>query len=154
MSWTKFEQHESLATRLANVLREYPAGPGLFKEFVQNADDAGARHFAIIVDAASHEVSTAPEFDALAEAMHGPSLLVYNDAVFTESDFASISSVGSSGKAKDSGSIGKYGLVREEALRCAAAAAGAAAAAAAACTSPNHPPAHPPPRPRGSTWRA
>ena len=34
--------------RLRNILEEYPAGIGIFKEFLQNADDAGARKFAVV----------------------------------------------------------------------------------------------------------
>ena len=40
----------------------------------------------------------------------GPSLLVYNDSVFRESDFASISSVGDSAKREQVGKTGRFGV--------------------------------------------
>mgnify|MGYP001387497822 CR=1 FL=1 len=40
--WVPFHQQEALTTRLANILEEYPVGVGSLREFVQNADDAGA----------------------------------------------------------------------------------------------------------------
>ena len=52
--WESFHQQEDLTTRLHNILEEYPAGVGIFKEFLQNADDAGARKFAILWDRQSH----------------------------------------------------------------------------------------------------
>ena len=52
--WQSFHQQEDLTTRLHNILEEYPAGVGIFKEFLQNADDAGARKFAIVWDQRSH----------------------------------------------------------------------------------------------------
>ena len=55
-----------LTTRLRNILREYPEGIGPFKEFMQNADDASARDFGLILD----------NSDPLR-----PALLVYNNGV-------------------------------------------------------------------------
>ena len=40
----------------------------------------------------------------------GPSILVYNNAIFSENDFQSLISIGNSGKKKDSDTIGRYGL--------------------------------------------
>ena len=40
----------------------------------------------------------------------GPSLLVYNDSVFRESDFASISSIGDSAKREQVGKTGRFGV--------------------------------------------
>ena len=40
--WVPFHQQEALTTRLANILEEYPVGVGSLREFVQNADAAGA----------------------------------------------------------------------------------------------------------------
>jgi sacsin len=106
--WESFHQAEALTTRLRNILDEYPTGSGPFKEFLQNADDAGARTFALCLDSTRH-----PEEGLLAEGLaewQGPALLVYNDASFREADFASISRLGQSGKFADRGKIGKYGL--------------------------------------------
>ena len=48
--WVPFHQNESLVTRLANILDEYPPGLGTLREFVQNADDAGASRLILCLD--------------------------------------------------------------------------------------------------------
>lgn len=113
--WESFHQQEDLTTRLHNILEEYPAGVGIFKEFLQNADDAGAKKFAILWDRQSHRQAqpgsqTQPHHSeipgdgagaAAAEGLlsasldewQGPALYVYNDATFSDGDFESISHV-------------------------------------------------------------
>jgi hypothetical protein len=56
-----FGQHEELTTRLANLVRQYPAGPGIIKEFIQNADDAGATRLDIVMDWRDHGTSLSPD---------------------------------------------------------------------------------------------
>lgn len=66
------------------------------QEMVQNADDAGASTFRVLLDCRTHPASS-----LLAPAMakfQGPALLVYNDAVFTDTDFESIQHIGGSRK--------------------------------------------------------
>jgi sacsin len=40
----------------------------------------------------------------------GPALLAYNDAIFSEKDFASLTSLGDSTKLQDKAATGKFGL--------------------------------------------
>jgi hypothetical protein len=40
--WVDFGQQERLTVRLKELIRNYPRGVGIIKEFIQNADDAGA----------------------------------------------------------------------------------------------------------------
>lgn len=47
--------------------------------------------------------------DALAQ-FQGPALLSFNDAVFTEADFESISSIGQSVKRAQQGKTGRFGV--------------------------------------------
>jgi hypothetical protein len=108
--WATFHQQEDLTTRLHNILEEYPPGIGIFKEFLQNADDAGARRFAIVFDATAHPTEPEGLLAASMAAWQGPALYVYNDAKFSDGDFESISHVGRSGKHDDTSKIGKYGL--------------------------------------------
>jgi sacsin len=106
--WQEFRQKEELTTRLRNILSDYPLGPVALQEFVQNADDAGAHEFAVVLDLCSY-----PRESLISDQQGdfcGPSLMIWNSATFAEQDFASISRVGQSGKASDAGSIGKYGL--------------------------------------------
>ena len=109
--WKPFHQHEALTTRLANILEEYPPGVSTLREYVQNADDAGASTLVLCLDAvdsggggtASYPTPALGDYD-------GSALLVYNDATFSERDFESISSIGKSRKREDSATIGRYGL--------------------------------------------
>ena len=108
--WQPFHQAEALVTRLANILDEYPAGPSTLREFVQNADDAGATRLVLCLDEGSGDTCGELPTDGLAQYARGPALLVYNNAEFSERDFESISSIGRSRKRDDSTTIGKYGL--------------------------------------------
>ncbi|KAK3238187.1 hypothetical protein CYMTET_51784 [Cymbomonas tetramitiformis] len=99
---TAFEQSESLTTRLRNILRDYPEGVGVFHELLQNADDSGASEVALLLDEGV--------FEGASLGGAGPALCVFNDGVFSEGDFASITSIGASGKARDAGTIGRFGV--------------------------------------------
>ena len=63
---------------------------------VQNADDAGAGVFKVLLDLRSHGTSTLA-FPGTA-AFQGPALLTFNDAVFSDTDFESIQHIGGSKK--------------------------------------------------------
>ena len=47
-------QQEKFTTRIRNVVREYPWGLDVIKEFLANADDAGATSFAVVLDKRQH----------------------------------------------------------------------------------------------------
>jgi sacsin len=103
-----FGQHEELTTRLASLVRQYPAGPGIIKEFIQNADDAGATRVDVIVDWRDHGKSIAP--DNPIRPLLGPALLIANDAVFSDENFRQIRSIGDSGKRLDWSKLGRFGV--------------------------------------------
>ena len=77
-------QSEPLTTRLKNLLKDYPADVGLFKEMVQNADDAGAGrvHFVWDTRKLAKQSLLTPEM----AAWQTNCLWAYNDAIFTEQD--------------------------------------------------------------------
>ena len=130
LEYAEFAQSESLATRIANILQDYPFGSHSLYEFVQNADDAGATKFAIVLDFSgtiqpeasssggenkaeaelegSEGYFTAAVGDRLEQTVGR--LWVYNDATFSEDDFQSIIRLGLSAKREDSSKVGKYGL--------------------------------------------
>ncbi|KAL6189694.1 hypothetical protein ACLB2K_036097 [Fragaria x ananassa] len=90
-----FGQKVDLTRRIREVLLNYPEGTTVLKELIQNADDAGATTVRLCLDRRLHGSDS-----LLSKALapwQGPSLLAYNDAVFTEEDFVSIS--GSEGAA-------------------------------------------------------
>ncbi|EFJ44918.1 hypothetical protein VOLCADRAFT_118510 [Volvox carteri f. nagariensis] len=103
-----FGQSEALTTRLRHIIADYPEGPGVLMELLQNADDAGATSLELLLDD-----TTYPASSILSPAMavwQGPALLVANDAVFSPADFANISRIGQDSKASRPTSIGRFGL--------------------------------------------
>jgi hypothetical protein len=105
---SEFGQHEELTTRLASLVRQYPAGPGIIKEFIQNADDAGATRLDVVMDWRDHGTSLSR--DDPIRPLLGPALLIANDAIFTDKNFDEIKEIGDSGKRLDWGKTGRFGV--------------------------------------------
>ena len=100
--------HEPITTRLKNILNEYKEGVGVFKELVQNADDAGATEVQFVLDWRNH-----PNQRLLSPGMvecQGPALLAYNNATFTNDDLKNISRLAGATKKEDLEKIGRFGL--------------------------------------------
>ncbi|KAI9877667.1 MAG: hypothetical protein M1830_003147, partial [Pleopsidium flavum] len=97
-------QHQALTVTLKNICRDYPAGGGILRELLQNADDAGASEMAFVLDTRSHPASNLlnPGLDEY----QGPALLAYNNAKFSSKDFESLSSLGASRKEQDAFATG------------------------------------------------
>ena len=108
-------QSEPLTTRLKNLLKDYPADVGLFKEMVQNADDAGARRVHFIWDTRSlkRQSLLSPEM----ATWQSKALWAFNDALFTEEDFEAICRLGVGGKRSSNERIGRFGLGFNSAAR-------------------------------------
>ena len=75
---------------------------------IQNADDAGASVFRIMIDENSY--ATESIIDPSVSPLQGPSLVVYNDAVFTNSDYMSLASIGKGTKLEKLATTGKHRL--------------------------------------------
>ena len=92
----KFGQQVDLTQRIRDILRDYPEGTAILKELLQNADDAGASQFALVLDARTRFIDSErpklfPEREEGAMAsLQGPSLLAFNSATFGEDDFEAI----------------------------------------------------------------
>jgi sacsin len=103
-----FGQYEPLTTRIRNLVRSYPKGLGIFKEFIQNADDAEADEIVFIIDEQQHSITGLPE------NMHwlqtNPSMSIYNNKSFSDNDISGIQSIGASGKSNSIGKTGRFGL--------------------------------------------
>ena len=84
------------------------------QEMIQNADDAGATEVKFILDHRNLPTLSSclvePQSQHLLEHYHGPSLLAYNDAVFTENDWEGIKNLQRSGKADDPFKVGRFGI--------------------------------------------
>ena len=100
-------QQESLTTRLKGILKDYP-WQSLVKEMLQNAEDAGASVFKVLIDRRprGEESLLTPEMAAL----QGPCLWFFNDAVFQDKDFQRLVSLGQASKSEEKGKIGRHGL--------------------------------------------
>lgn len=112
MSGDDFGQHEDLCDRLNGILKKYPADVSIFKEFIQNADDAQATEIVFVLD---HRVNfkdetlvnVSPEWKSL---QHTPALCVFNNGKFTEADIIGITKLGKGGKDRSPELIGKFGI--------------------------------------------
>ena len=65
---------------IKNIIKDYPEGTQIFKELLQNADDAKARDMVFCLDMRQHPTTNLVG-DGLA-AWQGPALLVFDSAVF------------------------------------------------------------------------
>ena len=91
-----FGQQVDLTGRIREILVNYPPGATILKEFIQNADDAGAQQIKFCLDERSFPSSSLA--DPKLGQFQQSSLLVYNDAVFSDEDFDSIQRIGQSSK--------------------------------------------------------
>ena len=100
--------YESITTRLKNILKEYKEGVGIFKELIQNADDARATEVKFLID--WRQGPTEKLFDIGMADCQGPALWAYNDAKFKDEDFKNITKLAGETKLEDLGKIGRFGL--------------------------------------------
>ena len=101
-------QYEPITTRLRGILQQYKEGVAIFKEIIQNADDAGASKVCFAVDWREN-----PREKLLAEELakcQGPALWAYNDAMFSEDDFQNINKLAGETKKEDLEKVGRFGL--------------------------------------------
>jgi len=80
----------------------------VIQELIQNADDAGATEVAIYYDTREHDKSHL-FFPGMANS-YGPALLFYNNAEFSEEDFANIRKIAGQTKINKPLKIGKFGV--------------------------------------------
>jgi sacsin len=102
----EFDQHEQVATGIADTLERYPV-EATFKEYLANADDADAREINWLLDSTQYpqESLVSPGLSAY----QGSALLVHNDGVFQDKDFDGFKDVGRGSKREDTTTIGKFG---------------------------------------------
>ena len=103
-------QTEPLTLRLKQLLKDYEDGLPIFKELIQNADDAEATEISFLYDERSNEHLKSSVINQSMKQWHGPALWVYNDAVFTKEDFENIRRLNACTKESDTTKIGKFGL--------------------------------------------
>ncbi|KAF8970966.1 hypothetical protein BDZ97DRAFT_1914417 [Flammula alnicola] len=103
-----FAQGTTPLGALRGILGNYPYSVGLFRELLQNSDDAGAAKQVFVLDRRTH--STTSLYHPKLASTQGPALLAYNDAKFNAYDWHALKFAYESSKADDSSKIGKYGV--------------------------------------------
>ncbi|MHC8440809.1 MAG: protein NO VEIN domain-containing protein [Candidatus Eutrophobiaceae bacterium] len=103
-----FGQHERLTGRLHNLVRSYPKGLGVLKEFIQNADDSTADEIIFLIDEQIQDIDGLPP--SMQWLHQTPALLVYNNKPFSADDIIGIQKIGESGKSLSVGKTGRFGL--------------------------------------------
>ena len=103
----QFGQRQRLTVQLNSLVRKYPRGVGIFKEFLQNADDGGASHVSMTLDKRSFSGANLPH--PKLEELLGPALIVTNDKPFSDEDWEKIQDIGASGKIDDVTKTGRFG---------------------------------------------
>jgi len=104
----EFGQSESLTRRIAGIIGSYRPGIGILKEFLQNADDAGATELRVVLDLRTHAGRDLP--DDRMTVLCGPALLLANNARFSEVDLQAIRRISEGSKYQSGPKTGRYGL--------------------------------------------
>ncbi|XP_013416073.1 sacsin-like isoform X2 [Lingula anatina] len=111
--FNRFGQHEPPTVRIKNIINQYVGdtkGIGLeevVKELTQNADDAKASKVMFILD--KRHLPTENVWDEW-KPLQGPSLCVYNNAIFTDNDIEAIQKLGVGSKSSDPDKTGQFGI--------------------------------------------
>ena len=99
ISYEKTGPHEGITQRIQRIVQDYKTDIDIFKELIQNADDAEAKEVKFLIDWREH-----PQDSLISEELkewQGPALVVYNSATFSDEDFNNICKVaGETKKAK------------------------------------------------------
>jgi hypothetical protein len=108
------EMKEDLTTRISSVLLSYTKEQS-FMEFLANAADARATEFGVTLATTPYQLPENQQFisPTLKQLCGQPSLLLYNNGVFSPSDWKGICSVGSGNKKENIDEklrIGRFGL--------------------------------------------
>ncbi|XP_060944349.1 sacsin-like [Limanda limanda] len=103
-------QSEPITTRIKNFLKEYDEESDVFKELIQNAEDAGAEVCKFLVDFRVHKDPPESLIDPDMALCQGPCLGAFNNEQFTAEDWKNIVRVGAASKETQVEKIGKFGL--------------------------------------------
>uniref|UniRef100_A0A671MM49 Sacsin/Nov domain-containing protein n=1 Tax=Sinocyclocheilus anshuiensis TaxID=1608454 RepID=A0A671MM49_9TELE len=103
-------QREPLTVRIKNILEEYPSVADIFKELLQNADDANATECSFLIDMRKNLEIRENLLDPGMIVCHGPALWSFNSSVFSDTDFLNITRLGGSMKRCEADKVGKFGL--------------------------------------------
>ena len=107
-NWGDFGQYENLTTRIKHLVDGYSEPFDVFKEMIQNADDAGATEIELILDKRRHNAEKT--ISEKWKLLQGPALIVVNNGRFTKEDLEGIQKLGVGSRKEDPLKTGKYGV--------------------------------------------
>ena len=76
-----------LPRRISNILKDYGDGLAIFKELIQNADDANAIQVKLLYDERQNENMRSQLIDPGMADLQGSALWAFNDAKFSKGGF-------------------------------------------------------------------
>ncbi len=100
---SSLDEIKAIQTLLADVYRDAGDGRTLFRELVQNADDAGASQLRFVILESGWS-------DARNGLLRGPALLVANDGEFPDNDRKALHKAIGGSKEDEVGKIGTFGI--------------------------------------------
>lgn len=100
---SSLDEIKAIQTLLADVYRDAGDGRTLFRELVQNADDAGASWLKFVILESGWS-------DARNGLLRGPALLVANDGAFPDNDRKALHKAIGGSKEDEVGKIGTFGI--------------------------------------------
>lgn len=107
VTFTEFEQREPPVKRCTETINEMYPAESLLSELIQNAEDARATSFGILIDETIYGVDSL--YSQKLESFQSEALVVYNDAIFEEKDFVGLLHSGVGSKKGDKSTIGRFG---------------------------------------------
>ena len=108
LKYSKAGQHEPITRRIKGIVEEYATSSDIFKELLQNADDANATEVKFLIDWRNHSANTLMTEEL--QAWQGPALIAYNNSVFSDEDFEHICELAAETKLKDPFKTGRFGI--------------------------------------------
>ena len=108
LKYTRAGQHEDITQQIRHIVEEYGTNIDIFKELIQNADDAGATEVKFLLDWREHPKNSL--FADELEKWQGPALIAYNNATFSDEDFDNICILAGETKKIDPLKTGRFGV--------------------------------------------
>ena len=108
LKYTRAGQHEPITRRIKGIVEDYATSSDIFKELLQNADDARATEVKFLIDWRNHSANTLLTEEL--QVWQGPALIAYNNSVFSDEDFEHICELAAETKLKDPSKTGRFGI--------------------------------------------
>ena len=108
IEYTMSGQHERITNRISRIVQVYEGSIDIFKELIQNADDACASKIRFLIDWRKHPDKSL--FTDELKEWQGPALLAYNDSKFSEEDLKNICKVAGETKKDNPMKTGRFGV--------------------------------------------